>query len=283
MTANARRPAFRLSALLVLVFVPLFAAVSAKSADRGRIEAFLETTGFDVALDSIALSAGSAPQMLGLEASAFGTDWERLSRDVFDTGEMRGMALEILEETLSDEALNHAAGFYASDLGQRLVQAENASHLVEDDEVKQLAGERIISELVRDGEQRLQLFQRMSSAIGSASAGLKAVQQIQFRFLMAAAAAGVIELEVDADGLRALLKEQEGEMLLSMQASTLASNAYTYQGFSDAELEEYAEALEEPLMREVYELLNAVQNEITANRFELLAYRMAEMHPGQDI
>ena len=283
MTANARRPAFRLSALLVLVFVPLFAAVPPKSADRGRIEACLETTGFDVALDSIALSAGSAPQMLGLEASAFGTDWERLSRDVFDTGEMRGMALEILEETLSDEALNHAAGFYASDLGQRLVQAENASHLVEDDEVKQLAGERIISELVRDGEQRLQLFQRMSSAIGSASAGLKAVQQIQFRFLMAAAAAGVIELEVDADGLRALLKEQEGEMLLSMQASTLASNAYTYQGFSDAELEEYAEALEEPLMREVYELLNAVQNEITANRFELLAYRMAEMHPGQDI
>jgi hypothetical protein len=36
-------------------------------------------------------------------------------------------------------------------------------------------------------------------------------------------------------------------------------------------------------MQEVYELLNAVQNEITANRFEVLAYRMAEMHPGQDI
>lgn len=283
MTSPARRPLTRISAVLALVFVPLFAALPASAADRGRIEAFLEITGFDVALDSIALSAGSAPQMIGLEASAFGADWERMSRDVFDTGEMRAMALEILEQTLSDEALAHAAEFYASDLGQRLVQAENASHMVEDDEIKQQAGERIISDLVRDGEGRVQLFQRMSTAIGSASAGLKAIQQIQFRFLMAASAAGVIDLEVDADGLRALMKEQESSMLVALRASALAGNAYTYQGFSDAELEDYAEALEEPLMQEVYELLNAVQNEITANRFEVLAYRMAEMHPGQDI
>jgi hypothetical protein len=272
-----------MAALLAFVIAPLFASLPAQAADRARIEAFLEITGFDVALDSIALSAGSAPQMIGLESSAFGADWERMSRDVFDTEEMRGMALEILEETLTDEALSHAADFYASDLGQRLVKAENASHMVEDDEIKQLAGERIIADLVEEGAGRVQLFQRMSEAIGSASAGLKAVQQIQFRFLMAAAAAGVIDLEVDADGLRALLKEQEGEILLAMQASSLAGNAYTYQGFTDAELEDYAEALEQPLMQEVYELLNAVQNEITANRFEVLAYRMAEMHPGQDI
>lgn len=283
MTYHARRPLTIIPAVLAFVIAPLFAALPASAADRGRIEAFLEITGFDVALDSIALSAGSAPQMIGLEASAFGADWERMSRDVFDTGEMRAMALEILEETLSDEALSHAAEFYASDLGQRLVEAENASHMVEDDEVKQLAGERIISDLVQDGEDRVQLFQRMSDAIGSASAGLAAIQQIQYRFLMAASAAGVIELEVDGEGLLALLREQEAEILLAIQASSLAGNAYTYQGFSDAELEDYAEALEEPLMQEVYELLNAVQNEITANRFEVLAYRMAEMHPGQDI
>lgn len=269
--------------LLAFVFLPFFASIPVQAAERDKVEAFLEITGFDIALDSIALSAGSAPQMIGLEASAFGSDWERLAADVFDTTEMRDMALEILTNTLSDEALSHAAGFYASDLGQRLVQAENASHMIEDDEVKQLAGERIISDLVQDGEDRVQLFHRMSGAIGSASAGLKAIQQIQYRFLMAASAAGVIELEVDAEGLRALLKEQEGEMILAIQASALAGNAYTYQGFSDDEVQAYVVALEEPLMQEVYELLNAVQNEITANRFELLAYRMAEMHPGQDI
>ncbi len=276
-------PARIIRNLLAFVFLPFFASIPAQAAERDKVEAFLEITGFDIALDSIALSAGSAPQMIGLEASAFGSDWERLAADVFDTTEMRDMALEILTNTLSDEALSHAAGFYASDLGQRLVQAENASHMIEDDEVKQLAGERIISDLVQDGEDRVQLFHRMSGAIGSASAGLKAIQQIQYRFLMAASAAGVIELEVDAEGLRALLKEQEGEMILAIQASALAGNAYTYQGFSDDEVQAYVVALEEPLMQEVYELLNAVQNEITANRFELLAYRMAEMHPGQDI
>ena len=36
-------------------------------------------------------------------------------------------------------------------------------------------------------------------------------------------------------------------------------------------------------MQEVYELLNAVQYEIMANRFEVLAAKMANLHPGQDI
>jgi len=42
-------------------------------------------------------------------------------------------------------------------------------------------------------------------------------------------------------------------------------------------------ALEHPDMKLVYELLNAVQYEIMANRFEVLATRMADLHPPQDI
>ncbi|MFY0311087.1 DUF2059 domain-containing protein [Leisingera sp. D0M16] len=259
------------------------AALPALAADRERVKTFLEVTGFDVALDSIALSASSAPEMLGFDTGAFGSQWTALSEEVFDTREMRGLALEILEKTLDDEALDHAAAFYASDLGKRLVRAENASHMVEDDEVKQLAGNRIISDLVKEGSERVAMYQRMGTAIDAAGTGVKALQQIQFRFLMAAAAAGVIELELDADGLRALMKEQEGDLRLSLQASSLAASAYTYQEFTDAEVQTYVEALEEAPMQRVYELLNAVQYEITANRFEELAHRMAELTPGQDI
>ncbi|MEW2913660.1 DUF2059 domain-containing protein [Leisingera sp. JC11] len=255
----------------------------AAAADRARVEAFLEVTGFDVALDSIALSASSAPGMLGVDAGAFGSQWTELSEEVFDTSQMRGLALDILENTLDDEALDHAAAFYASDLGKRLVRAENASHLIEDDEVKQLAGNRIISDLVKAGSKRVAMYRRMGSAIDAAGTGVKALQQIQFRFLMAASAAGVIEMELDAEELQALMKEQEGELRLSLQASSLAASAYTYQEFSDAELQAYVEALEEEPMQRVYELLNAVQYEITANRFEELAHRMAELTPGQDI
>lgn len=269
---------------LFMVCLALCAALQpAQAADRGRIEAFLQVTGFDVALDSIALSASSAPEMLGVDTGAFGGQWAKLSEEVFDTAEMRGLALQILENTLDDEALDHAAGFYASDLGQRLVRAENAAHMVEDDAVKQLAGNRIVSELVKAGSRRVALYQRMGGAIDAADTGVRALQQIQFRFLMAAAAAGVIELQLDAGGLRALMKEQEGQLRLSLQASGLAASAYTYQEFTDAEVQTYVEALEEAPMQRVYELLNAIQYEITANRFEELAHRMAELTPGQDI
>ncbi|UWQ30527.1 DUF2059 domain-containing protein [Leisingera sp. M523] len=278
-----KTPAVLLRFLTLLCLAAAGVPQTGLAADRERVEAFLEVTGFDVALDSIALSASSAPDMLGLDAGAFGSQWTELSGDVFDTAEMRGLALEILENTLDDEALDHAAAFYASDLGQRLVRAENASHKVEDDAVKQLAGNRIISDMVKDGSTRVAMYQRMGTAIDAAGAGVKALQQIQFRFLMAAAAAGVIKLELDADGLRALMKAQEGELRLSLQASSLAASAYTYQEFSDAEVEAYVMALEEAPMQRVYELLNAVQYEITANRFEELAHRMAELTPGQDI
>ncbi|KIC22660.1 hypothetical protein RA20_01320 [Leisingera sp. ANG-Vp] len=270
-------------ALLFFSWAFIAALQPAHAADRDRLEAFLEVTGFDVALDSIALSASSAPLMLGFDAGAFGSQWTKMSEEVFDTSEMRVLALEILEETLDDEALDFAAGFYASDLGQRLVRAENASHLIEDDEVKQIAGNRIISDLVKAGSKRVAMYRRMGTAIDAAGTGVKALQQIQFRFLMAAADAGVIELELDTDALRALMKEQEGDLRLSLQASSLAASAYTYQEFSDAEVEAYVEALEEAPMQRVYELLNAVQYEITANRFEELAHRMAELTPGQDI
>lgn len=93
----------------------------------------------------------------------------------------------------------------------------------------------------------------------------------------------MIDLQLDADELRALLKEQEGTLRMDLQMSGMAASAYTYQDFSDADLERYVEALEQDRMQEVYELLNAVQYEITANRFEELALRMAELQPGEDI
>jgi hypothetical protein len=283
MTQQRIKPASAILSLFLAAFWLFSWAVVASAADRSRVAMFLEVTGFDVALDSIALSAGSAPQMLGLEAQDFGQQWTRMSEQVFDRSKMREQALDILEETLDDKALDHAQAFYASALGQRLVAAENAAHKVEDDEVKQLAGQRIISDLVRAGSDRIALFQRMNAAIDAADAGVRAVQQIQFRFIMAASAAGVIDLQLDADGLRAWQDQQAASLRMNLKASAIATSAYTYQGFSDEEVLSYVRALETPLMQEVYELLNAVQYEITADRYEQLAYRMKELGQSEDI
>ncbi|NOD83437.1 MULTISPECIES: DUF2059 domain-containing protein [unclassified Ruegeria] len=275
-----RRSAFWfLAPLFALVLIPM----ELSAASRDRIEAFLTTTGFDVALESIALSSRSAPQMLGIDPDGFGSDWTRLADEVFDVGAMHETAVSILEQTLSDEALTHAVDFYASDLGQRLVEAENVSHMLEDDEAKQLEGQKIIANLIKDGSQRVESFKRMNKAIDSTGTAVRALQEIQVRFLLAASASGVIDLQLDADELRALMKRNEAGMRQSLQLSSLAGAAYTYQDFSDADVDSYVEALEQPLMQEVYELLNAIQYEIMAMRFEVLAARMAELHPAQDI
>ncbi|WP_171129451.1 MULTISPECIES: DUF2059 domain-containing protein [unclassified Ruegeria] len=272
-----------LSPFMLTCAIVFALTVPVSAANRDRIEAFLTTTGFDVALESIALASASAPEMLGIDPDGFGSDWARLTEEVFDTQEMHETAVSILEQTLSEEALNHAVEFYASDLGQRLVVAENASHMQEDDAATQTEGQKIVADLIQQGSDRVESLKRMNRAVDASGTSLRALQEIQVRFLMAASASGVIELQLSGDELREMMRQNEGEMRRSLQLSALAGAAYTYQDFSDADVDAYVDALEQPLMQEVYELLNAIQYEIMAMRFEVLATRMAELRPAQDI
>ncbi|MEX0311455.1 MAG: DUF2059 domain-containing protein [Tateyamaria sp.] len=265
------------------LLLTLATAVSAAAADRVKLQEFLEVTGFDVALESIRLSAGSAPEMLGLQAEDFGTEWTRLTKDVFKTDLMHDLALDILEQTLDDDMLTHAADFYASDLGQRLVVAENASHMKEDDTLKQESGEAIVAGLERLDSPRLDYLKRMNAASDSAGVSVRAIQEVQVRFLMAAAGAGVIELQLEEPDLRELLSSDEDVLKEEISKSALTGAAYTYQSFSDDEVLAYAEALEHPKMRQVYDLMNAVQYEIMANRFEALARAMQSLQPSQEL
>ena len=270
---------FSLIGLLALVTLPQ----PLRAADGEKLEAFLEVTGFDVALESIRLSADSAPQMLGLQADDFGSEWKRLVAEVFETELMHDMALQILGQALDDDLLTHAADFYASDLGQRLVVAENASHLKEDDELKSESGEAIIAGLVSIGSPRVEILKDLTTASDVEDSSIRAIQEVQVRFLMAAAGAGVIELQMDEPDLREALRRQEGDMRTSIKANALANSAYTYQAFSDDEMQAYVEALSHPKMQKVYALMNAVQYEIMANRFEEVAARLSSMQPSQDL
>lgn len=272
-----------LTGFLLIPALILALTLPARAADPVRLKAFLEVTGFDVALDSIRLSADSAPAMLGMSPDDFGSEWSRLVEEVFASDIMREMGTEILAQTLSDDLLTHGAEFYASDLGQRLVAAENKSHMSEDSEAKQADGRAIIDGLVRIGSPRVALLQRLNAASAVEDNAVKAMQEVQVRFLMAAASAGVVELQLEEADLRLLLQSQEGQMRQAIAANALAGSAYTYQAFSDAEVTAYAQALEHPNMQEVYALMNAVQYEIMANRFEAAAQRMSGLQPSQDL
>jgi hypothetical protein len=218
--------------------------------------------------------------MLGLSASDFGLGWADLAGEVFDTGRMREMGLDILGQAMDDEMLSHAAEFYASDLGQRLVAVENASHLHEDDDAKRAEGEALLAQMMPE---RAEVLGALNTAVDSAGTGVKAVQEIQMRFLLAASYAGVLESEIDEETLRAVLAEGEAELRESLRISALASAAYTYQSLSTEDLRAYVAALEHPTMARVYELMNAVQYEIMANRFEALALRMTDLQPAQEL
>jgi len=274
-----RKSAITTFSIVVLALWPL----AVQAADRAKVEAFLEVTGFDVALESIRLSARSAPEMLGFAAEDFGSEWTRLTGDVFDTDMMHDMAVDMLEETLDDALLSHAADFYASDLGQRLVVAENASHLNEDDALADESGAAILQGLSAIDSPRIAYFERMTTASDSAGVAVRAIQEIQVRFLMAAAGAGVIELQLEEADLRELLSRDADTLRSEIAAGALTGAAYTYQAFSDDEMRQYAEALEHPKMRAVYDLMNAVQYEIMANRFEALATAMSDLQPSQEL
>lgn len=257
-------------------------AQAALAGDKARLEAFLEVTGFDVALESMRIGAQDAPQMIGMEASDFGQLWTDVADDVFDEEAIRKDAMQLLGAAMSNEMLDHAAGFYASDLGKRLVEVENAAHVSEDDGSEADRGEALVAEMVEAGSERLETLKRMNHAIDPENVGIKASQEVQIRFLLAASDAGVID-RVDEATLRSLMEDQAGAVATEVEKSALAASAAIYENFSDADLAAYADALEEPLMQEVYELMNGVQYAIMADRYEKLAVKMGEMGPGQEL
>ena len=286
---NARSSFFRLfpAGALALVFAVLMSFASAvRAADRADVDRFLKITGFDIALETIALGALNAPEMLGQDPGDFGDKWRSTVEEVMKPAEIVELGAMMLEKTLEQELLDHGLAFYGSDFGMMVVAAENAAHQDPDDATRDEAGQAIVSALVRagaEGRNRLDYLRRMNAAVDSEGMALRAIEEIQIRFLMAAAAHGVIALRMDEADMREMFRRQEAQNRAALLASGLANAAYTDQSLSDDELRRYTEALEAPKMKELYTLMKAIQYEITAMKFETLASRMADLRPSQEL
>jgi hypothetical protein len=268
--------------ILLATSLLFWTVMPVKSADRAQIEQFMAVTGFDVALESMRLSARDAPTMLGLDADDFGLSWSRLADRVFEPEALKSDALEILDKALTEDVLAHATGFYGSKLGQKLVAAENESHTL-DFEDREAEGVRLAQALTARGSPQPQYFLDMAQSIGYVGATIKAYREVQVRFLMAASLAGLIDRRFDEVDLRAMLAQQDDEVRQAMSDNLIVANAFTYRDFTDREMEIYRDALAMPQMMEVYELMNAIHFTIMADRFERMAVEMVKLTPTQEL
>jgi len=268
--------------ILLAMSLLVWTMAPAKAADRAQIAEFMAVTGFDVALESMRLSARDAPEMLGLDADDFGLSWSRLADRIFEPESLKSAALDILDKALTQDALTHATGFYGSELGQKLVAAENESHGL-DFEDRESEGARLAQALSARGSPQPQYFLDMAESIGYVGATIKAYREVQVRFLMAASLAGLIDQRFDEVDLRAMLAQQDDEVRRAMADNLIVANAFTYRDFTDREMEIYRDALAMPQMMEVYELMNAIHFTIMADRFERMALEMVNLTPTQEL
>ena len=141
----------------------------------------------------------------------------------------------------------------------------------------------IVSDLIDDNSPRLQMFRDMSDAIGGIDNSVRSVIEIQVRYFMAAMAAGSIEGDLSEEDLRGMLASQAEDIRQNVELYSMLGSAYTYRDLSDEDLAEYVSALQDPKMRQVYEILNAIQFEVMAERYERLAAALVDLAPQQDI
>lgn len=272
----------RLAPVFAFVLMALGMVSTAQAADEKDIREFLEVTGFDVAIASIQQGAMAGPALTGEDPDVFGRQWTKLAEEIFNPDEMVSEAVEMIGAIMPDDLLAHGAAFYGSTLGQRLVEVENESHMADDAE-KYAEGEKITADLLDQDSIRIQVFREMGNAIGSTDTAIRSIVEIQVRYLMAAVAAGVSDFNISEEDLRLMLMEQSGELRRNIEVNTLVANAYAYRDLSDEELIDYLSALQNPKMGQVYEILNAVQYQIMADRYETLATRLAELQPEQEL
>jgi len=266
---------------LVLASAMLW-GLAATAAERAEYREFLEITGFDVAITSMQQGAMAGPGITGEAADAFGRQYTALAERVFDPDLMLERAIDMMEAVLPDPLLEHGAAFYGSALGQRLVEVENASH-VTDDELRYAEGQEIVERLGEDNPARLEDYAAMMDAIGGVESSLRAVLEVQLRYLLAAMAAGSVDIDYSEAELRALLEEQAPEIRNNITVFSMLGAAYTYRDLSDADVSAYRAALEEEAMRQVYEILNAIQFQVMAERYEALAEALPSLTPEQEL
>lgn len=266
---------------LVLASAMLW-GLAASAAERAEYREFLEITGFDVAITSMQQGAMAGPGITGEAADAFGRQYTALAERVFDPDLMLERAIDMMEAVLPEALLEHGVAFYGSELGQRLVQVENASHVTEDD-LRYAEGQEIVERLGEDNPARLEDYAAMMNAIGGVESSLRAVLEVQLRYLLAAMAAGSVDIDYSEAELRALLEEQAPEIRNNITRFSMLGAAYTYRDLSDADIGAYRAALEEEAMRQVYEILNAIQFQVMAERYEALAEALPDLTPEQEL
>ena len=268
--------------LVLSIFALMVAALPLRAADRAKIFEFMQVTGFDVSLESLRVSARDAPTMLGLDADDFGLSWTRLADRLFEPEDLKRDALEILQQALRDDVLQHAATFYGSELGQRLVEAENESHFLDSTERRE-EGELLAAALMERASPQPEYFLDMAESIGSVGASIKSYREVQVRFLMAASGAGLVQQRFDELDLRAMLAQQDADARVVIEKGLVISNAFTYRDFTDVEMQAYRDALATEKMIEVYALMNAIHFTIMADRYEKMAVEMVKLAPIQEL
>ncbi len=267
---------------LVLAAVWALAAQPTQAAEREDYRAFLETTGFDVAIMALQQEAMGGPGMSGQEAEDFGAQYVAITESVFDPELMLERAIDMMAAVMPDELVVHGAEFYASELGQRLVAVENASHMEGLDD-RRAIGDEIVAELAEANPERLEDFQAMMDAIGGVDASVRNIVEVQIRYLLAAMAAGTVDLEFSEAELRAIMAEQVPAMKTEIARNSIVGAAYTYRDVSDEDIRAYRAALEDPVMKQVYEALNAIQFQVMAERYEVLAGELAGLAPQTEL
>lgn len=257
-------------------------AVAAPAAEREDLHNFLEVTGFDVAITSMQQGAMAGPGIAGDAPDAFGRQYTALAERVFDPDLMLEHTVDMMEAVMPDELVEHGIDFYGSELGQRLVEAENESHMT-DDEIRYAEGEALLAELTEESPGRIEDLGAMMDAIGGIDSSVRSVIEVQVRYLMAAIAAGSVDVDYSEEELRALMAEQVPQIRQNIAVYSMLGAVYAYRDFSDEDVRAYREALEDPQMQQVYELLNAIQFEVMAERYEELAGALSGLTPEQEI
>ncbi len=276
------RPSLFVQRICMAGLFVVVASLAAHAADRDKLRAFLVITGFDVAIESLQQNAMAGPGLAGGAPGEFGAEWVRLAEEIFNPSEMIERTIDMLEAVMPEDLVDHGAAFYASDLGQLLVEVENASYMASDADRYDEA-ENLVEAMVQSNSPRIQMFRDLGDAVGGVEQSVRSAIEIQYRYYLAAMNAGTIDLEMSAEDLRLVLESQADDIRQNVQIYSVLGSAYTYKDISDAVLGAYIDALMEPEMQQVYEVLNAIQFEVMAERYERLAAALADLAPQQDL
>lgn len=269
--------------LAVFIVAGMFAVLPQRVYAAQSTEHLLKLIGFDAFVSALSQSFQDSDNAMAQSDEGFGVAWDLAAKQIFPSDDMFQDITGEIDGSLEAEEIDEMVQFFETGLGKKVTDMEVAAQTGEASLRLEVEGAQILAEMIENDVDRLERYTSMVEALGVVESQVATAMNINFAIMSGMAASGKLPYEMSEEEILGNIASQQDLMRADIQNSVYVTFAFTYQGLSDAELDEYIAFLTSDNGRALYGSINRATETVLNVRAHAFGARLMELQGVQEL